>query len=56
MRGWIYNSDVESYKQLMESEHSKPSILQQTDEKSLVEMTASAMNTWMMVGKHFEYA
>ena len=45
MRGWIYNSDVESYKQLMESEHSKPSILQETEEKSLVEKSASLMNT-----------
>lgn len=55
MRGWIYNTDLESYKELMLQENTNPVILETTDEKSLVQMTASAMQTWMAVGKHFEF-
>jgi hypothetical protein len=55
MRGWIYNTDLESYKGLMLQEHANPVIIETTDEKSLVQMTASAMQTWMTVGKHFEF-
>lgn len=56
MRGWIYNTDLESYKSLMLQEHANPTILETTDDKSLVQMTANCMQVWMMVGKHFEYA
>lgn len=56
MRGWILNKNLESYISLMKNEGSNPTILETTDEKSLVMMTANAMAAWMSVGYYFEYA
>jgi len=54
MRGWIYNTDLEGYKSLMLQDHATPTILEATDDRSLVLMTASVMQTWMMAGKYIE--
>ena len=56
MRGWILNSDLQGYKNLMEEEKCSPIILEQTEEKSLVQMTANSMQVWMQCGKFFEFA
>jgi len=55
MRGWIYNFDVGSYSSLMRSERTEPVIIQVGDEKTLVQMTANAMQAWMNTGYYFEF-
>lgn len=56
MIGWIHNSDLQSYKDLLEQEKQSPVILDEKDDKSLVQMTANAIQTWMQAGMFFEFA
>lgn len=51
---WIYKKDQASYERLMHSEGQDPTILQEKDDKVQVIFTASALNTWMMMGNHIE--
>lgn len=50
---WILKKDLESYKQLCSQSGITPVILEEDDDKLLVEMTSGMMNTWVSVGYWF---
>lgn len=54
MRCWILNKDLEAYKHLCMSEGYNSSILEQTDEKAHVDMSAHSATMWNMMGYWYE--
>lgn len=51
---WILNENLESYKQLCASEGAAPHIIEQTEDKAHVTMTANTAMTWNMAGYWYE--
>jgi len=51
---WILNVNLESYKQLCNSEGTVPDIIEQKEDKAHVSMTSNTARTWNMVGYWFE--
>ena len=54
MRCWILNKDLEAYKQLCQSEGYTPLILEQTEDKSHVDMSTHSATMWNMMGYWYE--
>ena len=51
---WILLRDLDSYKSLCHEEGINPYIIEQTEDKAHVEMSASMATTWNMVGYWYE--
>ena len=51
---WILLKNLEDYKYLCHSEGVAPVIMEQTEEKAHVQMTANTATTWNMVGYWYE--
>ena len=50
MRCWILIINLNTYFALCQQEGITPQILEETDDKVHVDMTANMANTWMMLG------
>lgn len=54
MRGWILLKNLNDYINLMKNDGAAPVILEQNAEQAHVEMTASVLQTWIMVGYFYQ--
>lgn len=55
MRCWIYKTNLGTYNALCAEERMTPQILEETEDKVYVVMTANMANTWSMIGYWFEF-
>lgn len=51
---WILNKNLETYKQICAQEGHSPHILEQTEDKAHVEMTANTASVWNMSGYWYQ--